>query len=153
MAYLHTCRGCCLHYALRLATVITQTRASRTRVLLLEPNASLRTAIETILAAEEYNVEPCESLQQLIVLGQHSTRTVALAAWQSMEGLLAEEHRPDLVQLTRRLRLVLMVPRRWARLLETTDLHEAVAGMVAKPFEAEELLSALRIALRAPAGN
>lgn len=133
--------------------VITPTQASPTRVLLLEPNTSLRTAIETILAAEEYSVELCDSLGQLIVLGQHSPRTVALAAWQSMEGLLAEEHRHDLVELTRRLRLVLMVPRRWARLLETTDLHEAVAGMVAKPFEADELLIALRSALRAPVGN
>lgn len=133
-------------------TSIIEADGSRTRVLLLEPNASLRSAIQTILAAEEYHVEPCDSLEQLMVLGQHSPQTVALAAWQSMEGLLAEEHRHDLVELTQRLRIVLMVPRRWARLLESTDLRGAVAGMVAKPFEADELLIALRAALSIP-GN
>ena len=133
--------------------VITQTHGSATRVLLLEPNSSLRSAIQTILAAEEYHVEPCDSLEQLLIRAQHPDGTIALAAWQSMQGLLAEEHRNDLVKLTDRLRLVLMVPRRWARLLESTDLREAVAGMVAKPFEAEELLNALRMAVGTPAEN
>ena len=75
---------------------------------------------------------------------------MALVAWQSMDGLLAEEHRDALVDLTRRIRLVLMVPRHWARLLEQTEVASTVAAIVAKPFAADELLLALRRALLVP---
>ena len=123
------------------------TESSQARVLLLEPNAPMRSAIQTVLAAEQYDVEVCDSLQQIVVREDGSPSTVALIAWQSMEGLLAEEHRPDLAALTRRVRLVVMVPRRWARLLEDTDLVTAVSGLVAKPFEVDELIGTLERAL------
>jgi DNA-binding response OmpR family regulator len=116
-------------------------------VLLVEPNAPLREAIVAVLAAEAYQVEACESLEQALVRSQDHARDVALVAWQSMEGLLAEEHRQRLAELTHRLRVVLMVPRRWARLLERTDLGAYLAGLVAKPFEADELLLTLQRAL------
>lgn len=123
-------------------------------VLLLEPNAALRSAILTILAAERYQVKTCESLERVLAEADGSEDTVALVAWQSMNGLLAEEHRHHLAQLTQRVRFVAMVPRRWARLLEATDLAESVAGLVAKPFEAEELIDSLNsaFALSVPAG-
>ena len=112
------------------------------RVLLLEPNAPLRTAVQSVLIAEHFEVKTCSSLGQILAQTDGHPATVALVAWQSMEGLLAEEHRHHLVALTQRIRLVLMVPRRWAKLLERT-----VAGLVAKPFEADELLLALQRAL------
>jgi DNA-binding response OmpR family regulator len=114
------------------------------RVLLLEPNMTLRNAIFDVLAAEDYDVEPCESLEQVITRAGGDL-DVALVAWQSMEGLLADEHRHLLSQLTGRLRLVLMVPRRWRRLLDESDF--GFAGMVAKPFDADELLHSLQVAL------
>jgi DNA-binding NtrC family response regulator len=122
-------------------------RASVARVLLVEPNVPLRDAIVAVLAAEAYQVEACDSLEQVLVRSGDQTRDVALVAWQSMEGLLAEEHRQHLAELTNKLRVVLMVPRRWARLLERTDLGAYVAGLVAKPFEADELLLTLQRAL------
>jgi DNA-binding response OmpR family regulator len=121
--------------------------AEATRVLLVEPNAALRSAIVTVLDAEHYQVEPCDSLEQVLVRTGDPSRVIALVAWQSMEGLLAEHHRHRLVELTQRLRLVLMVPRRWARLLERSDLGVAVAGLVPKPFDADELLGTLKRAL------
>jgi FixJ family two-component response regulator len=124
---------------------------SPTRVLLIEPNVALRSAIVTVLDAERYVVELCDSLEEILDRSLDSDRVVALVAWQSMGGLLAEEHRHRLVELTRRLRLVLMVPRRWLRLLDRTDLGVAVAGFVAKPFEADELLGVLEQALLIPA--
>jgi DNA-binding response OmpR family regulator len=120
------------------------------RVLLLEPNAPLRNAILAVLAAEAYHVEACESLEQVLVRSNDrngGTHDVALVAWQAMGGLLAEEHRHRLAELTDQLRVVLMVPRRWARLLDRTDLGAYVAGLVAKPFEADELLRTLQRAL------
>jgi DNA-binding response OmpR family regulator len=45
----------------------------------------------------------------------------------------------------RELRLVVMVPRRWARMLEGTDL--GVTGVIAKPFGADELVNSVRQAL------
>ena len=111
------------------------------------PTPRCATAIVAVLAAEAYQVEACESLEQVLVRSQDHARDVALVAWQSMEGLLAEEHRQRLAELTNQLRVVLMVPRRWARLLERTDLGAYVAGLVAKPFEADELLLTLQRAL------
>lgn len=128
---------------------------TRPFVLLLEPNAALRAAILTILAAERYHVRPCDSLEQVLAQADGLPRTVALVAWQSMDGLLAEEHRHHLAELGRHLRLVVMVPRRWARLLASTDLSDAIAGLVSKPFEADELIAALdnAVPLTVPAAN
>ena len=120
------------------------------RVLLVEPNPTLRSAILSVLAAEQYQVETCASLEQARARADGDDQVVALVAWQSMGGLLTEAQRGQLLEITRRLRLVLMVPRRWSRLLEQTDLGSAVSGLVAKPFEADELLAALHRAQRAP---
>src|SRR5438105_7065153 len=130
--------------------VITEVRDLPPRILVLEPNSQLRAAVLSLLAAERYTVEECDSLEQVLARHDDARPTVALVAWQSMEGLLAEEHRHTLREVTRRLRMVVMVPRRWARLLESTDLSETVAGLVAKPFEAEELLDKLQAALAIP---
>jgi DNA-binding response OmpR family regulator len=116
------------------------------RVLLLEPNAALRSAVQAVLAAENYEVQTCSSLEEVLMHGA-GFAAVALVAWQSMEGLLAEEQRHQLMELTGRIRLVLMVPRRWARLLERSEVGTAVAGLVPKPFEADELLHAVQRAL------
>src|SRR5689334_13856043 len=110
------------------------------RVLLLEPNVALRTAIATILGAERFRVDVVDSLEQLLEEAEPVETSVALVAWQGMHGLLAEERRSDLRDVTRRVRLVVMVPRPWWRLLEGTDLTDAVTGLIAKPFEADELL-------------
>jgi DNA-binding response OmpR family regulator len=116
---------------------------STTRVLLIEPNAALRSAIVTVLDAEGYEVEVCRSLDEAILRSRGSTPLIALVAWQSMQGLLAEQHRQRLVQVTRHLQLVPMVPRRWLQLLDRTDLGVAVAALIAKPFEADELLGTI----------
>ena len=115
------------------------------RVLLVEPNAALRAAIADILTAEHFEVEVCASLEQAVARAAGPASTLALVAWQCMEGLLAEEHRHNLQELMRELRLVVMVPRRWARMLEGTDL--GVTGVVAKPFGADELVASVRGAL------
>ncbi len=120
------------------------------RVLLVEPNAPLRSAVVAVLKAEQYRVQTCGSLQDALVQADGQAPTVALVAWQSMNGLLAEEHRHALEDLTRRVRLVVMVPRHWARLLDQTDVASTVAGIVAKPFAADELLHVLGRALRVP---
>jgi len=117
------------------------------RVLLLEPNAALRAAIATILCAERYRVDVVESLEQLLAESAPFESTVALVAWQGMQGLLAEERRADLRDVARRVRLVVMVPRPWWRLLQATDLSRIVTGLIAKPFEADELLATLQTAM------
>jgi DNA-binding response OmpR family regulator len=123
---------------------------TRGHVLLLEPNASLRAAVLTILSAEHYQTEAIDSLDEVLARASSTERSVALVAWQSMEGLLAEEHRHHLAELCRRLRLVVMVPRRWARLLEVTDLPATVTALISKPFEADELIETLEAALARP---
>jgi FixJ family two-component response regulator len=121
--------------------------SSRGQVLLLEPNTALRSAVLTILAAERFEAEAVDSLDQALSQGLNSERTVVLVAWQSMQGLLAEEHRHHLVDISRRARLVVMVPRRWAKLLDATDLRSCVTALIAKPFQADELIETLEMAL------
>jgi DNA-binding response OmpR family regulator len=125
----------------------------RPGVLLLEPKSGLRRALIELLTVENFHVVECESLEHVLQQAARGERCqVALIAWQSMEGLLADEHRRHLVHITRRLQLVVMVPRRWIRLLEQSDLD--FVGMVAKPFDADELLDALRAAAaRAPVAS
>ena len=120
------------------------------RVLVLEPNAALRSALVTLLTAEHYGVEAHTSLEQVVAAADGSVDAVGLIAWQSMRGLLAEERRRDLVELAARVRIVVMVPRTWARLLESTEVTRIVAGLVAKPFQADELLGVLKNALATP---
>jgi hypothetical protein len=129
---------------------VTRMQPGRTQVLLLEPNYQLRSAILSVLDEERYLVETCDCLEQVLVRADASGRTIALVAWQSMEGLLAEEHRENLAELSRRVRLLVMVPRHWARLLQSTDLGSLVAGLVAKPVQAEELFGKLEQALAIP---
>jgi FixJ family two-component response regulator len=121
--------------------------STRGQVLLVEPNAALRSAVLTLLAAECFEAEAVDSLDAALSRAVSSDRTVALVAWQSMHGLLSEEHRHHLAELSRRLRLVVMVPRRWARLLDATDLRSCVTGLIAKPFQADELIDTLQQAL------
>jgi DNA-binding response OmpR family regulator len=120
---------------------------TRGRVLLLEPNAALRSAILTILAEEHFEAESVDSFDAVVAGAASTEPSVALVAWQSMGGLLAEENRHQLMELNRRLQLLIMVPRRWARLLDATDLPSAVAGLISKPFEADELIARLEHAL------
>jgi DNA-binding response OmpR family regulator len=117
-----------------------------TRVLLVEPNSALRSAILDLLTASHIEVETCESLDQVMMHSSDGQETVALVAWQAMGGLLADEHRDHLLRISNRVRLLVMVPRRWSRLLDATDLRAVVAGIVPKPFEADELLAAISAA-------
>lgn len=137
------------HQATTSSALEYPTEQPRLRVLIIEPNLALRSAIETVLAAEDLTVESCATLQQLVIRNDQSLPTVALVAWQAMDGLLAEEHRPDLLELSRRVRLVVMVPRRWQRLLENTDIGVAVAAIIPKPIEADQLIEAIERAASA----
>jgi DNA-binding response OmpR family regulator len=135
-----------------MQTYSTAEAAPRRRhVLLIEPNAALRSAIVDVLSADRFDVELCSTLDQAMARAAGQDDEVALVAWQSMEGLLADEHRHHLAELTRRLRLVLMVPRRWARMLDSSDL--GVAALVAKPFDADELLASVHHALLQPVSS
>jgi DNA-binding response OmpR family regulator len=118
--------------------------SQRPPVLLVEPNSPLRSGLQALLTGAHYPVEVCDSLDHVRARADGRADVIALVAWQSMQGLLAEDHRDELASLTHRVRLVLMVPRRWERLLDQTDLRGAVAGMVSKPFDADELLDALQ---------
>jgi CheY-like chemotaxis protein len=119
-------------------------------VLLIEPNPTVRTELLNMLAAERYRVEACDSLEQALARIDDCGRVVTLVAWQSMDGLLTDERRHQLMALTRRLKLVLMVPRRWASLLEQSDLGLAVAGLIHKPVDMDELLRTLQRVLVSP---
>jgi DNA-binding response OmpR family regulator len=115
------------------------------RVLLVEPNAVLRSAIVDVLGAEDFQVELCQSLNHAVSRSGSASDglpQVALVAWQCMDRLLADGHRDLLSALNHRVPLVIMVPRRWERILAQGDLR--VAGLIAKPLDVDQLLYTLR---------
>ena len=118
------------------------TQAAPVRVLLVEPNVAVRSEIVELLSREQYEVQVCDSLDQVVRVSGESRCDVALVAWSSMGGLLVEEHRHDLVEYVRRLHLVVMVGQSWARLLDAEDLGGA--HILEKPFDGDELLARIR---------
>jgi hypothetical protein len=84
-----------------------------------------------------------DALEQILEPTNEAEDCIALVAWQSMRGLLADDRHAELAQISRELRLVVMVPRHWWRLLEETDVPRLVAGLIAKPFHADELMGVL----------
>ena len=111
------------------------------RVLLLEPSPVLRGAVEEILAAEGYQVVRYDSLERLLAEAEPGEPEVALVAWQTLQGLLTDERRHELAVVAARVRMVVMVPRRWLRALQPADF--GIAGLLPKPFERDELLACL----------
>jgi DNA-binding response OmpR family regulator len=107
------------------------------RLFLLESNTTVRDAIHYVLCAEGYDIQACDSLPQLIAHAPFADGDFALLAWQSMDGLLSETHRHDMAQLAELLPIVLIVPRRWLRLLTPGDF--SVTALLPKPFDPEEL--------------
>jgi DNA-binding response OmpR family regulator len=109
------------------------------RILLLEPSPVLRQVVQDILAAAGYQVVVCESVEQLVASARQGPPELALAAWPSLEGLLVDERLHDLAAVSRRLRLVPMVPRGWLSVLRPAEL--GVAGVLARPADRDELLA------------
>ena len=111
------------------------------RIFVVEPHAALRAGIVEILESENYEVQVCGSLDEVVRAAATDRCDVALVAWQSMNGVLSDEHRADLIQYVRRLHLIIMIPQSWGRMLDAADLGGA--RLLEKPFRAEELLASV----------
>jgi DNA-binding response OmpR family regulator len=111
------------------------------RILLLEPSPALRRSVQDVLVAAGCQVVACESVEELVTSAREGPPQLALAAWLSLEGLMADNRLHDLAAVSRRLRLVPMVPRGWLRVVRPAEL--GVAGVLARPVEREELLALL----------
>jgi DNA-binding response OmpR family regulator len=116
------------------------------RVLLVIRDARLRGALDATLRAHGIHVVQCASVGDLGSSASREAGEVALLDWSLTEGLLTEEHRPDLRTLGRLVPIALLVPGPWRRLLSAEDL--GVAVLVPKPCGAEALLGLLDQATR-----
>jgi ActR/RegA family two-component response regulator len=88
-----------------------------------------------------YQVVACESVEELVTCAREGPPQLALAAWLSLEGLMVDDRLHDLAAVSRRLRLVPMVPRGWLTVVRPAEL--GVAGVLARPVERDELLAFL----------
>jgi DNA-binding response OmpR family regulator len=111
------------------------------RILLVVRDPRLRPALDVLLRGEGFEPVACAGIASLATRSSDSDEIVLLD-WTMAEGLLADEHRPGLRALARRVPIVLMVPSRWASLLSEEDL--GIAALLPKPFNADALLAALR---------
>ena len=115
------------------------TRAGR--VHLLVRDAGLRGALTHVLADAHWGVESRANVAELLQAAR-DTGELAILDWTLAGGLLADEHRPELVELAQRIRLVLLVPDAWRRHLSAADL--GVAALVPKGWAADDLLPTLQ---------
>jgi hypothetical protein len=113
------------------------------RVLLLEPSPLLRQAIQEALAAEGYQVLSCQSVEHLVASAREGPPELALAAWQCLEGLLVDDRLHELAVVSRRLRLVPMVPRGWLSVMRPSEM--GLAGVLGRPVLREELQQLLAV--------
>jgi DNA-binding response OmpR family regulator len=113
------------------------------RVLLVIRDSRLRLGVAALLREAGIETVDCAGVAVLGAVAARTPGEVALLDWTVAEGLLAEEHRPGLRALGRLVPIVLLVPRRWCGLLDPADLGVV---LLAKPFDAETLLAALRSA-------
>jgi DNA-binding response OmpR family regulator len=109
----------------------------------------LRESIQEVLLAAGYQVVTCESVEELVASAREGPPQLALAAWLSLEGLMADDRLHDLAAVSRRLRLVPMVPRGWLTVVRPAEL--GVAGVLARPVERDELLAFLSVERERPA--
>ena len=100
-----------------------------------------RQAIQDILMAAGYEVVVCQSVEHLVASAHEGPPELALAAWQSLEGLLTDDRLHDVVAVSRRLRLVPMVPPGWLSVMRPAEL--GVAGVLSRPVESDQLLALL----------
>ena len=111
------------------------------RILLVLRDSRLRAALDVLLQGEGFDPVTCAGIASLTTAASGESDDIALVDWTMAEGLLAEEHRPGLRALARRVPMVLMVPCRWASLLSEEDL--GIAALLPKPFDADTLLAAV----------
>ena len=110
-------------------------------ILLVVRDARLRAGLDALLRDEGFEPVVCPGIASLATRSGDSDEIVLLD-WTMAGGLLADEQRPGLLALARRVPIVLMVPSRWASLISEEDL--GIAALLPKPFNADALLAALR---------
>jgi FixJ family two-component response regulator len=112
------------------------------RVHVLVRAGTLRATLTQTLSAAHYQMEFHSNVHELWTAAVDDGSAVALLDWTLAEGLLNEERRHDLAQLTRRIQLVVLVPDAWLRHLSAEDV--GAAALVAKAAGSEVLLQVLR---------
>jgi DNA-binding NarL/FixJ family response regulator len=117
---------------------MSPSRAGRAHLLVRDH--ALRAALAQVLADAHWGIEPHARLAELLQATQ-TTGELAILDWTMADGLLADEHRRDLIELGQRIRLVLLVPDAWLRHLSAADL--GVAALVPKAWAADDLLPTL----------
>jgi len=105
---------------------------------LLDSNHATRAGIQQLLSQHGHTVVTCNSFAGLLTHAPFTDADLALVAWQTMGGLLADEHRDDLARLAERVPMAIMVPRNWLRFLNANDL--GVKALLPRPFDPVELL-------------
>jgi DNA-binding response OmpR family regulator len=117
------------------------------RVLLLEDEAALREVLAEALLGEGYQVETSRTFAELYRAAAERRGDLALADfWGPSQLVLTDEDLAQLARLTRLLPVVLMTARCWADALTAEQL--GALALVRKPFELEELLATVGVAVR-----
>lgn len=117
----------------------------QSRILLLEDDAALRDVLLEAMAEVEPGIEVvgCSSYHELLsLLDDGLVDGVIADAWGESQAVLKDAERQAIVELGRKVPLVLVTGRTWSTSAEAGDL--SAVAILHKPFELEELAEALR---------
>jgi hypothetical protein len=81
-------------------------------------------------------VERLRSARDALLTPPTTPEACLLLDWANTDGLLTDEHRPELLSLTAAQQVVLLVPNAWVRSLQQSGLPLL---LLARPFIPEEL--------------
>ena len=123
----------------RPTPVLARTEARALHLLVRD--RALRNALQAALSSHDWSVQHHSRLSDLWTAA-HAPGGVAVLDWAVADGLLTEEHRHDLAQLSQRMQLIVLVPEAWLKYLSAEDL--GVAALVPKAWAPRALLSALQ---------
>lgn len=114
-------------------------------VLLLIRHIGTRNATVRSLQENDWAVHVVSSLVDVLKPpADNEMPSAAILDWSLLNGLLLEARRAELVELSEKIPLVLLVPQNWLRFLSAQQTGSA--ALLPKPFEADELFQAIEAA-------
>jgi len=119
---------------------------TRGRVLLLEDDLALRSLLQEALAAEGFDVRPCDTFEELRdAAAERAADLVVADFWGDSQRSLPDGERQEISQLCSFLPVVLLTGRTWAA--ETSAQELGTRALIRKPFDLDHLLETVEQAL------
>ncbi len=119
---------------------------SRPRILILEDDLALRGLLQEVLQLEDFEVILRDSFDEIRAAAAEGRADIIVADfWGGPQRALSEAGREQIRELARLLPIILLTGRMWATEMTAEEL--GARALMRKPFDLEDLLSAIQTSL------